>query len=616
MKALVSILIALLLVQAPAFGQDGSSDVKLAQHYYENGEYDKALMYYEKLFHDHPSKIYFMRYTDCLAKTGELKRAEKVFKKQVSANKNDQEYKIMLAKFYEEYDSVEKANDIYEELIEELKARPSDIVRLYNAFRVQAMNDHALRTLQKGRKLMKKNYPLHFYFADYYGSVGDTEKMMEEYIDVLDFNVVYKSEVQRKLVNRIDFSEDDSKEYNVLKRVLLERAQKTTKETIYAEMLTWLFIQRKNFNAALTHMKAIDKRTESRGQYVFNLGKICVENKDYSTANKCFQYVLDLGKESPYFYSAQNASLNVLFLKVTTLRDYSQTELDETIGAYETVLQESGKNARTADLIIELAHIEAFYANESQKAMKRLVEALEIPGTTDMQKAFMKMELGDIHVLHGDIWEAALLYGQIDKDFKYEAIGHEAKFKNARVFYYDGEFDYAQSQLDVLKESTSRLIANDAMKLSLLITDNYGLDSNYIAMNWFARGDLLIEQHQCEKAFTYLDSIIQEYPGSSLGDEILLKKSHAMQLRGKWNESITILEELLEYYSNDILADDALFQLGNLYENHLMNPDKAIEYYREILFNHKGSLYTAEAQKRFQRLRGNVELKLEESDLN
>ena len=213
------------------------------------------------------------------------------------------------------------------------------------------------------------------------------------------------------------------------------------------------------------------------------------------------------------------------------------------------------------------------------------------------------MQLADIHVLHGDVWEASLFYMQVDKDFKYEPIGHEAKFKNARIFYYDGEFDFAQSQLDVLKQSTSKLIANDALKLSLLITDNFGLDSNYTAMSQFARADLLIEQHRYDKAYELFDSIMKEFPAHSLGDEILLKKAYAMQLRGQWNEAIEQLERLLKLHKADILADDALFQLGDIYQNHLMNNAKAAEYYRIILFDYKGSLYSEEARKRFKELR-------------
>jgi len=313
-----------------------------------------------------------------------------------------------------------------------------------------------------------------------------------------------------------------------------------------------------------------------------------------------------------YYYQAENALLNTRFLEVTTNRNYSKEELAITISEYKTTLARVGKKRSTIPLIIEMSHIQAFYANESNEAIVNLMEALSIAGITDMQKAELKMLLADIHVLHGDIWEAALFYMQVENDFKFEPIGHEAKFKNARIFYYDGEFDFAQSQLSVLKESTSKLIANDALNLSLLITDNFGLDSNYRARMWFASGDLLVEQHRYEEAFQLFDSIISTFPYHSLGDEILLIKSKAMQLQGNWNKAISYLEELLKYHKEDILADDAIFQLGDIYENHLNNKEKALEYYKILLFDFKGSLYSEEARKRFRALRGDVILEKEE----
>lgn len=582
--------------------QDGG-DQQLAQYYFQNEEYDKALMYYERLFDKDQSKFNFTRYLECLVQTGDLKTAEKALKKQIRQHPSDSEYKINLATFYEDRGNQDYAASIYEDLIQDLNASARNVVDLYNSFKAKNKNDYALRTLQKGRKLLKNNYPLHFQFAEYYGSIGETEKMINEYLDLLDYHSNYSSSLKNILGRQINFEDENSKEYELLKIALIERIQKQPNSTVYADMLTWLFIQKQNFNAAFVQIKAMDKRNKSNGQLVFDLGNICRENNDFGVAKKCYQYVIELGEESPYLLRAQNAILNVRFLEITVFRSFNQEELNETILSYETALNSYGENNRTIPLILELSHIQAFYGKMSASAIERLENALNIQGATDMQRAQIKMKLADIHVLHGDVWEASLLYMQVDEDFKYENIGHEAKFKNARIFYYDGEFNFAQSQLDILKQGTSQLIANDAMKLSLLITENFGLDSNYQAMYWFAQGDLLTEQHQYSNAFKYFDSIQKTYPGHSLGDDILFKKSHAKQLEGNWTEAITFLEELLDVYGSDILADDALFELGNIYENHLLISDKAGEYYKKILFEHKDSLYTAEARKRYQNIK-------------
>ncbi|MGB1517945.1 MAG: tetratricopeptide repeat protein, partial [Crocinitomicaceae bacterium] len=486
--------------------QDGG-DQQLAQYYFQNEEYDKALMYYERLFDKDQSKFNFTRYLECLVQTGDLKTAEKTLKKQIRQHPSDSEYKINLATFYEDRGNQDYAASIYEDLIQDLNASARNVVDLYNSFKAKNKNDYALRTLQKGRKLLKNNYPLHFQFAEYYGSIGETEKMINEYLDLLDYHSNYGSSLKNILGRQINFEDENSKEYELLKIALIERIQKQPNSTVYADMLTWLFIQKQNFNAAFVQIKAMDKRNKSNGQLVFDLGNICRENNDFGVAKKCYQYVIELGEESPYLLRAQNAILNVRFLEITVFRNFNQEELNETILSYETALNSYGENNRTIPLILELSHIQAFYGKMSANAIGRLENALNIQGATDMQRAQIKMKLADIHVLHGDVWEASLLYMQVDEDFKYENIGHEAKFKNARIFYYDGEFNFAQSQLDILKQGTSQLIANDAMKLSLLITENFGLDSNFQAMYWFAQGDLLTEQHQYSNAFKYFDSI-------------------------------------------------------------------------------------------------------------
>lgn len=585
-----------------AFGQ--TSDQQLAQHYYSKGEFDKALVYYENLYKDEPSELFLDRFVDCLIQTGDNKQAEKVLKREVSRHSGDVNYAVKLARFYESNGDTEQAESIYTDLIDELPASAHRVIALYNTFKGEGKWEYAFKTIEKGRKMLKKSYPLNVQFAEYYGATGDTKSMMDEYLDLIDYHPSYASSIQRVLSARIDFSKESSEEYEYLRIALIERTQKNPDDLIYAEMLTWLFIQKRDFAGALVHIKSMDKRSGNDGRQVYEFGNICVENKDYSTARRAFQYVVDMGEESLFFMRAQNALLNVSFVQVTTSRNFSSAELGTIIANYENVLAKYGKRHRTLSLVMELAHIKAFYANRADEGVALLEEAMEFQGLTDMQRAEVKMELADIHVLGGDVWEASLLYMQVDKEFKYEPIGQEAKFKNARIFYYDGEFDFAQSQLDVLKQSTSKLIANDALKLSLLITDNYGLDSNYTAMSNFAHADLLIEQHRYDEAFRLFDSITKEFPAHSLGDEILLKKAHAYELRGQWGNAIAELEKLMNYYSDDILADDALFQLGDIYENHLMDSEKAVEYYKQILFDYKGSLYTAEARKRFRVIRG------------
>ncbi len=219
----------------------------------------------------------------------------------------------------------------------------------------------------------------------------------------------------------------------------------------------------------------------------------------------------------------------------------------------------------------------------------------------------MKLDLGDIHVLDADIWEASLLYSQVDLDYKQDILGHEARLRNAKVSFYSGDFLWAKAQLDVLKASTSKLIANDAMELSLLITDNIGTDTLNSPLVLFANAQLLTYQHRYDEALLTMDSVNLQFPLNSLGDDILYERYRIAYARHQYDTAATFLQKVLEQFPSDILVDNALLDLGRLYEDKLNDKEKAKGYYEKLLFEQSGSIFVPEARDRFRRLRGDHE---------
>ncbi|MDP4761064.1 MAG: tetratricopeptide repeat protein [Crocinitomicaceae bacterium] len=593
-----------------SYGQT-ETDIQLAQYYYTNGEFDKASMYYEKLYATDPSKVIFTRYFECLMEIQDFKTAEKVIKKQANANKADLELQVTYAQFYEEVNEGSKAKKIYEEILESVNSNPGLTIQIYQAFIARGKVEYAKATLDKGRKLAP-SYPFNFQYADYYSLAGNKPEMMREYIDYLELQPSMKESIQLAINSRVDLSKSESVDFVALKELLIGKTQKQNAPLIYSEMLIWLFVQNQNFNGALIQAQSIDKRIQGDGSRVYDLGLICVENKANDIARKCFDYVISLGSNQPLYFEAQKSLLNTRFIEITTNRAYSEQEISATIQDYKAALERLGKSRFTFQIILELSHIKAFYGNQIEESIQDLTQLLQTPGLTDMQRAQVKMQLADVNVLGGDIWEASLLYMQVDTDFKFEPIGNEAKYKNARVFYFDGEFDFAQGQLGVLKESTSKIIANDALQLSVMITDNYGLDSNYQVMMWFATAERLIEQHRYDSAFVLFDSIQINFPMHSLADEILFRKGKAMEQQGKWVAAAEFYNDLLKFHSDDILGDDALFRLADMEENQFQNKEKALEYYKRLVIDFKGSLFSTEARNRIRILRGDANIDTEE----
>lgn len=600
-----NLLLFLFLFGALSLSAQTSTDLQLAQYYYNNAELDKALGYYEKIYAQDQSKAIFLPYYSCLIDQKDFKTAEKVLRKQIGLNKQDYEVRLMAATFYEDQDDAAKAKKIYEELIAELSPNPGQTIAVYQAFAAKGKFDFAKRALDTGQKL-SPNYPFNFQYADYYAMVGDKRAMLISYLNYLAQQPTILESIQQAIGSRMDLSLASGPDFLLAKEVLLQKVQQAHAPLVFNQMLIWLFVQNRDFSGATTQVIALDKRMKSDGREVLELGQICVENAIYDQAYRCFQHVIDLGAEQPNFYEAQLALLNTRFLQVTQFRNFASAEIQQCITDFELALGRLGKTRATFQVSLQLAEIRAFYAQQIDSAIAELQELMKLPGLTDIQRAQAKMLLADIQVLGGDIWEASLIYMQIDNDFKFEVIGAEAKFKNAKIFYYDGEFEFAQAQLDVLKEGTSRFISNDAIQLSVFITDNYGLDSNYQVMLWFATADRMIAQQKYDSAFVLYDSIQRAFPYHALSDEILYRKGLAMEQRGEWQRAIGYYEDLLKLHGQDILADDALFHMAEIQELRLLDKAAAETLYKRLLMEYKASLFGAEARKRIRLMRGDA----------
>jgi len=261
----------------------------------------------------------------------------------------------------------------------------------------------------------------------------------------------------------------------------------------------------------------------------------------------------------------------------------------------------------TYPLVRNLAHLEGFYLNNPEKAVSLLQELIERTNNDRILQAQCKLELADILLFSGEPWEATLLYSQVDKAFKNDPLGHEARFRNAKLSFYIGEFEWSQAQLDVLKAATSKLIANDAMQMSLLISDNMDADSSTLALSSFARADLLLFRNKTENAYALLDSILLAYPGHNITDNVLMKQAEIKLKQGDFAVTEKLYLRILDEYSYDILADDAMYYLAYLYKDYLKDNKRAMETFQTILTEFPGSLYVVDARKQFRILRGDFQ---------
>ncbi|MCB0806633.1 MAG: tetratricopeptide repeat protein [Bacteroidales bacterium] len=580
------------------------SDIQLAAQYFRNREYDKAIILYEKLYEEKPNSVYYTYYLYCLIELGEFKDAEKLVKKQIRENPGLAKYEVDLGYVYSESGDQGKAKKQFESALRSIDENKAQVIQLSNAFLYRGQPDYAAEVYIRGSEVT--GYPFYLELGDLYRQTGNLSKMVDAYLDYVDFDYLNTQIVQNKLQRVLDDDPED-KVGEYLRVALLTRIQKDPNKVYFSEMLMWLAIQKENYQMALEQAEAIDRRMRESGNRVLELADIALSNKQYDVAAEAYRYVLKKGKDNIYYIDARIGLLYSHYLKIANSNNYKESDLLQLEQEYILALDDFGRNANTITIMQYLGHLQGFYLDKPTEAIAILTEAIEIPNASQINVCACKIELADVLLLSGNVWDAKLYYAQVEKTFKHDPIGFEAKYKNAKLSFYIGEYEWAKAQLDVLKAATSKKIANDALRLSVLIGENIDPDSTTVGLDYYARADLLLFRNQKEEAITTLDSIFEIADYHPIFDEVLLKKAEIRISQGKYVEASELLKKLLADYSWDITADDALFMLAGLYENHLDNQEEARTLYQQLLNDYPSSLYTVEARKKFRLLRGDFE---------
>jgi len=242
----------------------------------------------------------------------------------------------------------------------------------------------------------------------------------------------------------------------------------------------------------------------------------------------------------------------------------------------------------------------AYHLDQSSEAIELLLHAIELTQNKS-QQSNLKLKLADIYLYNDEVWEATLLYSQVDKAMKEEPLGHEARFRNAQLRYFIGEFAWAETQLNVLKAATSKLIANDAMSLALIISDNLEYDDTGNELRRVARADYKIYQHKDDQALLILDSICAN------GNEIsqphaLCRIAEIKEKRKEYALADSLYLQVVNGFPDSYMADDALMRAALLEDLQLKDKESAKKHYEQLIDQYPTSLYTAQAKKNFRKL--------------
>lgn len=624
MKRLLFVLLALLFC-GPIVAQQ-SDDEKLAMQYYKDKEFDKAITLFEKIQAQKPNSYIYYYYYASLMELERYADLEKLCKKQVKSFPNVQRYKVDQAYAYERAGENAKAEKIYQDLIKNMPAKEFSVQELYSAFYSRSKFEYAIEAILKGRRQLNNPQLLSKEIITQYQHLNQTDKIVEEVLSLVANDDEKQLEPAQNAIQNLLLDDEDNRKYMLVKSTLQRNSQKDPANISYMKLLLWVNQLHKEYDEALVLAKAIDKRQKTEGVNVYNLALTAADNRDYETAIEALNYVVSKGEDASNYMRAKMKILDVRYQQLTETYPIKMVDAINLERDFKKVLDENGIHSGTADWIRKYAHLLAFYVNKPQEAINVLTEAMNNSTRDPKEKNQFKVDLADVQLYMGNVWDATLNYSQVSKDLPNDDLGNEAKFKNAKLSFYIGEFEWAKSQLDVLSSATTKLIANDAIYFSFVISDNQmeeeeedetDADTTYLLfekhstnppLQKYAEADFLIFQNKDDKAMEKLDSVILLAPFGTLVDDALYQKALILIKRKDYLGAEALLKNIIENHGTELLADDATFTLAEVYEYYIKDLPKAMEYYQKILKEHSASLYVVEARKRYRALRGdNVE---------
>ena len=590
MKHIIGFLF-LLSFRLTVFAQ--SDPLTQARIFTEQKEYAKALDLYAKLYERGPlATDVYDEYLNVLLLDKDHKEAEKLVERQLKIRPQDAMLIIDLGKVYLSAGKEKKAEEQFDKAVQMINGDDILTTKMANTFIGLRQEKYAIKTYERAIGIIRNPYFYSTPLAKLYAKNGAIDKAVNIMLSIGPMQMPGVEDTKATLLELLG---NDPKKLQLAQKALIKRINEQPENSWFAEILTWLYTQKDDWEGALIQMQALDERNQENGARLLEFSRTAQREKKYDIAISALDAVAAKGKGQPMYAIAKAGKLNVMMEQLQNDPAFKPEDIARLQKEYEQFFSEFPQYYNT-ETLRDYAMLEAQYAGNVEKAIELLKTAIQKPGARRDFNGWAKLQLGDYYILTGKIWDASLTYSQVDKDFREDMLGEEARFRNAKLAYYRGDFEWAQGQLSVLKASTSELIANDALYLSVLITENIPPDSNLVPLQRYAYADLLLFQNKDKAAEQLLDSISQAYPKHPLNDDILMLRAKMAVKHRDYNKALDYFKEVYEKFDKDVLADDAIFKTAELYEHYLKQPEKAKAFYEKLIFDFPGSTYVQTAR--------------------
>lgn len=573
-------------------------DIALADEYFSVNDFTKAVDVYRKyVTKEEFRSLVYENYRTCELKLKNYDRLFKTLKKINKQQANDYLVHVDLIGVEKLGNMTKDYDKDFKRLYSLVKDDPYALYQCAQQLETRRMYTEYTKILLDLRNHQKNEELYVQELIDIYRATGNTEGLIDESLAFVRRNPADRENIENLF--QADFKEDD---YQLLEKKLFEKIG-SDEHYVYRELLVWFYLQQKNFYDAYIQQRAIDISKRERGFGLLKIAEIATTNKDYGQAVEILRYVCEKYEGQEIYVKAKTRLIEIKEIQAKENYPVDTAQINQLLDDYNQLLITAQDQNEKSKIEHNQANLYAFYLHDNNKAIELLTKITKTGGISRNRQANAWLLLGDVYLLDNQVGEASLTYFQVEKRWKNSTYAEKAKLKNAKLYFYTGEFDLSQSMLDILKRATSREISNDAIDLSIFIKSNSGLDTSYDALQLYADADLLTYQKKFDQALTTYDQLLTKFNNHSLTDEVYWQKANIYKQTKQLDKEIAQLELLTKEYGIDIWADDATFRLAESYQQKGDNK-LAMEYYKKVLLEYKNSVYVEKARINYRKLRG------------
>jgi tetratricopeptide (TPR) repeat protein len=610
--------LALCVVSVVSMAQQADivAKLRLAQSFEQAGEWDRAATMYESLLETNPQNFVVLEgLRRAYAEQKQYEKAMDLVRRQLLANPADENLLSILGGLYDLAGQPQVADSLWHVVIKKDAKNPN----LYRLIAAQLIDhrqyDKAIALYLEGREATKNQNLYMEELASLYGALHQFDAATREFVKILRSNPQQVTYIQSRLSSFTGREEGRLAALNVIGG---EVASSPSEVPLHS-LLGWLYMEGKQFDAALDQYRNIDRLTKANGFEIFQFGQRAAQEHANLAAAKAFREVVE-GKApqnilayARFGYaraieelSAENDTIARIAGQLPpsigrgTAVSETQPTFQGALALYESLINDQPNSETAMQALYRIGTIRFvrfFDLNGAAAAFDRI---RTMPfGSNLIYEA--TLSLAEVHTARNDLRKAREEYSQLAKGSPAE-YRDRILFRLAEVDYFEAQFDSATALLQRISSNATNDLTNDALQLLYFIQENKG--AGQAALTEFAAADLLVRQRKYSEALARFQSVAIHYPSTSLVDDATMQSGEMELLLNRTDDALSIFRKVANDMPTSILRDHAQMRIGEVYENKLKNKQKAIEAYEEVLASFPTSLLVEEARKRIRLLRG------------